>query len=395
MLFYHFYMYLSLASFDVTRGIWILFLQHRGFSLAQIGLAESIFHLTSLLCEVPSGYLADRIGRKHSLYLGALCRMAGTVLIWWAPNLAWLFPAFILSALSYVFPSGADRALLYELNARLNAPIAYTTLASRAAGTRMVASSLGLLVGGALAARSYDYAYGMQFAAALVSILPLLFVPEPARQHGKTVLETMNSHANTENFGGSTSLISRPMVLRILAYSTLLWSGYNLYHLIMQPGLAAKGAGAGLVSVVSGLGDIAAAIGSLAVVSLAARWGRTTLLVVIPMVVASEMVLLPRAPLAAAALLHIIGTFWEGVGEPVLDEVLNHELEDEYRATLLSVQSALSSGIVVVGFPLAGWLFETADPNMAFGLPLILAIGAALVGRNLKRKLARAATQTP
>ena len=36
----------------LTDAVWVALLAARGFTLAQIGLAEAVFHLTSLLCEV-------------------------------------------------------------------------------------------------------------------------------------------------------------------------------------------------------------------------------------------------------------------------------------------------------------------------------------------------------
>ena len=45
--------------FGIT-SFWLLFLSQHGMSFGQIGILESLFHLTSLLSEVPSGVLADR-----------------------------------------------------------------------------------------------------------------------------------------------------------------------------------------------------------------------------------------------------------------------------------------------------------------------------------------------
>ena len=44
-----------------------MFLGLRGFSLAEIGLAEGFFHLVSILGELPSGLAADLLGRKRVL----------------------------------------------------------------------------------------------------------------------------------------------------------------------------------------------------------------------------------------------------------------------------------------------------------------------------------------
>jgi hypothetical protein len=49
---------------QLTGGIWILYLKSRGLSLAEIGLAESAFHLAPVLLELPSGSFADLVGRR-------------------------------------------------------------------------------------------------------------------------------------------------------------------------------------------------------------------------------------------------------------------------------------------------------------------------------------------
>lgn len=46
------YTFLSTASFQ--EAVWMLYLANRGMSLIQIGLLESIFHITSMFCEVPT-----------------------------------------------------------------------------------------------------------------------------------------------------------------------------------------------------------------------------------------------------------------------------------------------------------------------------------------------------
>ena len=51
----------------ITDAVWVLFLLNRGFSLAQVGMAEGIYHVISMFCEVPSGMAADLFGRKRTL----------------------------------------------------------------------------------------------------------------------------------------------------------------------------------------------------------------------------------------------------------------------------------------------------------------------------------------
>ena len=55
------------GSFSLTDGIWIIFLIQRGFSLVEVGLAETVFHIASFLFEIPSGAIADLFGRKKAM----------------------------------------------------------------------------------------------------------------------------------------------------------------------------------------------------------------------------------------------------------------------------------------------------------------------------------------
>ena len=51
-----------LGSLQFAGACWVALLAARGFSLTQIGLAETVLHLASFLFEVPSGVIADVLG---------------------------------------------------------------------------------------------------------------------------------------------------------------------------------------------------------------------------------------------------------------------------------------------------------------------------------------------
>ena len=58
------------AGFRPAGSIWVLLLALRGFSLVEIGAAEGVFHAVSLCGELPSGLLADLLGRRRTLAAG-------------------------------------------------------------------------------------------------------------------------------------------------------------------------------------------------------------------------------------------------------------------------------------------------------------------------------------
>lgn len=95
-------------------GAWVAILSARGFSLAQIGFAETVFHIVSIIFEIPSGILADVFGRKKTLLLSCAMRIAGNVVMVMSNSFAMVCASIALHALSYNFSSGSGDALAYD-----------------------------------------------------------------------------------------------------------------------------------------------------------------------------------------------------------------------------------------------------------------------------------------
>lgn len=97
----------------------ILFLDF-GLTLSQFALLNAVWAATIVICEVPSGALADTLGRRNLLVLAALLMVLEISL--WAvvprSNLTVLFWVFllnrILSGMAEAAASGADEALAYD-----------------------------------------------------------------------------------------------------------------------------------------------------------------------------------------------------------------------------------------------------------------------------------------
>ena len=85
----------------ITDAVWVALLAARGFSLWEIGFAESVFHIISLLCEVPSGMAADLLGRKKALVFGGVCVVLYNLLMAFAPNLFFICVAMGLNAFAH------------------------------------------------------------------------------------------------------------------------------------------------------------------------------------------------------------------------------------------------------------------------------------------------------
>ena len=97
----------------------ILFLDY-GLTLEQFALLNAAWAATIVLLEVPSGALADTVGRRNLLVFTGILMVIEMVLLCFAPrgNAQLLFPIFlvnrILSGAAEASASGADEAIAYD-----------------------------------------------------------------------------------------------------------------------------------------------------------------------------------------------------------------------------------------------------------------------------------------
>ncbi|MFV0438035.1 MAG: MFS transporter [Desulfopila sp.] len=97
----------------------ILFLDY-GLTIEQFALLNTVWAITIVVAEVPSGALADILGRKALLITTALCMVIEMGIIAFIPttNITLVFWAFfinrVMSGLAEAMASGADEAMAYD-----------------------------------------------------------------------------------------------------------------------------------------------------------------------------------------------------------------------------------------------------------------------------------------
>ena len=135
----------------------ILFLDF-GLTLEQFALLNLVWALTIVLLEIPSGALADTVGRKNLLVFAGVCMVLEMALLCFAPlgNPRLLFYIFlanrVLSGSAEAAASGADEALAYDSLKQEGDPEDWGKVLVRQVGFR----SIGFVVAMSLGAAVYD-----------------------------------------------------------------------------------------------------------------------------------------------------------------------------------------------------------------------------------------------
>ena len=163
----------------------ILFYQSHGVDLEQAVLLKTILSLSILFLEVPSGYIADKLGRKFCLVVGSAVWLGGWLCYCTGTSFFAFAIAEILAGVAVSLISGADTAIAYETLLELKRESFYRTLEGRLVAIAGITEAICGLVGAAVAEINLVYPFYLQ-TICLVLYLCLSFTLVEPKRHFET-----------------------------------------------------------------------------------------------------------------------------------------------------------------------------------------------------------------
>ena len=192
-------LYLSsvLGNLSLT-GAWVAILAARGYSLVEIGFAETVFHITSLIFEIPSGVLADVFGRKNMLIVSSIMRMIANIIMIASCNLFMVCASIAFHAMSYNFSSGSGDALAYDSLKIAAHEQYYEKYASNQILIYRLCSGLSTLCAGFALLIGHKAAYGTDILMGIIQIWILTSLCEVCVHHnGKNMIGSIRKELVT------------------------------------------------------------------------------------------------------------------------------------------------------------------------------------------------------
>ena len=364
LLLYIFSFFKNLLFFGAVA---VPFYLHRiGLDYTRMFTLEAIFSIAMIIFEIPTGVVADRRGRKISLFWGSLFFGAGFFLFGITYSYPVLVIAEIICAFGMTMLSGADRAILYDLLKDTGDEDKAATVMSRydAAGT---AGMLLAFPAGSVAAGSgilpYKTALGLVFIATAVSCLiaglVVLTVREPSRSGS-------SGSALRQGAEGFIRIWKMPRLrlfsLNFAFISSLTFFMFWFYQsLLMENGFPLVWQG----FVAAGMNLTAMLLLLLAPGVLWLVGTKNTLFLssVIPGVLYVLVYFIPGIAMAFIAIFGV--TNLKLFRAPILGALINEEIESRERATVLSGVSMIERISTTLLYPVTGLLADKSL-NMAF-----------------------------
>lgn len=188
-----FYVYRFLYNFMLWLPIWVIYLQEkRGLSLSQVTLVDFIFWMTMVVSEVPTGAVADTLGRKQSQLIGLLLSTGSILLFAYAPTYPLLLLANCLWAIAITFISGAELAFFYDTLRALGRQEEYTKLRGRLSALTLTAVGISSGLGGLIAEYDLQLPFLIHVVLMAATLLLIIGFKEPPLEPDPTTGEQLS-----------------------------------------------------------------------------------------------------------------------------------------------------------------------------------------------------------
>ena len=376
------------SGLRITDAVWVALLAARGFSLWEIGLAESVFHIVSLLCEVPSGMAADLLGRKKTLVSGGVCMVLQSLLMAFASDLFTICFAMGLNALAMTMFSGTTTALLYDSLKQEGCEEKYIQISANSSQISMLANAVGSMA--SILNRFLGYAGFYLLSAAFegVSTAALALMEEPIvtkaqASRGKQTLRALPGQFTKLARNSLSILRTTPLAAKLIVSSAVVSVPSYLTKMFLQQRLVELGWPTELLFLPLLLGGLACVAGTEVGRRMRCRSMRR-LYMACALLCGVGTLLVGAAPAWGG----ILGMMLvQGVLEVYLlheSQKLNDAIPSDQRATLISVDGMAYSLLMIPASPLVGAVgdaFGQAGAGLALLGGAIMLSGVALLGK--------------
>lgn len=375
--------FVFLSNFSTILYFLTVYLEFVGFSMVAISSMMVAYQVSKFILEIPTGYIADRFGRKASGLVGIMGMLVYYAVLLLARSPLLLIGAFALKGFAVACVSGSIEAIYIdsvsqEQLVRLNVVERFVFYASYA---------LSACVGGFISSVSaYYVGLSADIFAMVLTLAVVACIPEERREDTATTSERGISPRMIGVAISSNSILRSAFVMdcsQAFAFVAL----EDFFSLLL--------ADRGMNAVASGVTIavqllVSASIGFI-VPSVIARVdkGRFARICGIVRLVLTALFLIPFTPAYLLPVFYVLQTVAYSLFAPIKYSVFQNNADSSMRCSLISVQSQM----VAVGAVLF-YLFNAVLSSIA-GIRVVLLVALGLSSLAYIPALFRLTSQRP
>jgi MFS family permease len=352
-----YYFYSTFAELLILGPVLVLFLTAKGLTFTEIMLLQSISSVSVFFFEVPTGAVADKLGRKYSILLGALLWAVGLFLYVVGKSFIIFALSEIVFSLGSSFKSGADSALIYDSLKMLKREKEYQKIEGKAHSFSLYAQAVGSVLSSFLYEKNVNLPIIVSIIFMLVTVAASLMFKEPEvdGKEGKYGANYFKQISESAKY-----IFSHDKLKAIVFFSMMFFIFYRTGFWYFQPYMEGVNIPVKYFGMLFFIFNITAAFISRRSSYIMDKTKPKTLTFMAFLLIVSFLILgtvriwpgVFAIPLQQAA---------RGLYRPVTTKYLNKHIPSDKRATILSFQSLCTNLAVAAAFPLMGILKDHSD----------------------------------
>ena len=338
----------------------VVFYRENGLSMTQILLLPTIFSVTALILEIPTGYFADAMGRKKSIIIGTLLGVVGFATYSFTSGFFYFALAEFFLGASSSFISGTDSAMLYDSLVQMKKKDKYKKYQGIVSSASNFSEAIAAIIGGVIAIISLRFTFYAETIIFLLSVPVAFSLVEPRRKLASSKQNVLNIIEAVK-----FSLHEHKETKWLIIFAAIIGTAtYNMVWFI-QPYMQNVGVPLVLFGIIWAIFQFSVGFFALSSHKIESFFGRKRsliLLLVLP-VIGYFIVGLGNAIWAVPFIL--LFYFARGINSPILGDYVNNVIPSDKRATILSVKNLMWRLVFAVVGPIVGWVADAYSMNAA------------------------------
>ncbi|MFC7449551.1 MFS transporter [Rhodococcus daqingensis] len=372
----------------------VLLLAARGIDVATMGTLLAAYGLTAACLELPTGGVADVIGRRPVLVAASVLFLLSTLLVGLGTSILVIAAGILLEAVGRALDSGPLQAWYVDTAHAVDREADLTSGFARGRTAGSLALAVGALAGGALAGGAlagwlplpadgdapilslslpYLVAAGVVVVRGLAQLAWLSEAERPPRAVLREVLADIPRTVRDGVLTCARNSVLRRVTVLCGVIGVVLATVELLAPLRIAELLGGESRAVAAFAVFTALGGFAMAAGSSVSPALSRLLGSARRTVVLALVAAAVAAAALSAPVFLLAAAGYVGVYLAlGAPEPLLDALTHRVATSRERATVLSVQSLALRLCGSAGALVAGLL--AANTSIAYAWALVVGV---------------------
>ncbi|MDO9257936.1 MAG: MFS transporter [Bacteroidales bacterium] len=338
---------------NLIMPVIVLFYMSNKLTMKDIFLLQSIYSLTLMTLEIPTGYFADRAGRKTSILIGAVLGFSGYMVYSLSFGFWQFVVAEVILGVSQSLVSGADSAMLYDTLAAGKQSDKYTQLEGRVTSIGNFGEAFAGIIGGLLAVSSLRTPFFVQTCVALIAVPAAILLVEPPV---KTIrLKPGLSEIRSIIYSvlhGNVKLKWNTFFSAITGAATLSMAWFA------QPYFAQIKIPVSMYGVLWAILNLSVGIAAVYAWRFEVKFGAAKTVIIFTLAIFISYLTLTFMPGYTGLLILLVFYLARGLATPTLRNYINLITTSDMRATVLSVRNFLIRLIFAVTGPLWGWITD-------------------------------------